>query len=112
MRIGNDVDARVVAKCAKLERLVALVRGRDHQGVTAPGQFLDDSFEMARLAEVVDEEQNLHDVFWVCAPAALGSSPASMFGENDFLLAASLFTDAADTRTAACANGVSIGRNK
>jgi hypothetical protein len=26
-------------------------------------QSLDDSFKVTRLAEVVDEEQNLHDVF-------------------------------------------------
>ena len=37
-RVCHDVDARVVAEDPELERLVALVRGRDHDRVAARGE--------------------------------------------------------------------------
>ena len=68
-RQRNHVDARVVREPARqFQWFLALPRGGEHHRVPTAGELLDDSFEVAGLPEVVDEEQDFHAVGGACGP--------------------------------------------
>jgi hypothetical protein len=57
-RAGDHLDPRVVVqRLGRLQRL-PLARGGEEHRVAAGGQAADDSFEVSRLSQVVDEEQD------------------------------------------------------